>query len=131
MPLESNVAVVNMKCDDAYWAAKVIWTSTDEHLRAAVSTGRYRNPEAAGYVTRILAARRDAIARYWFDRLPPLDFFVVRGDAGLFHDLRAERRLYPGATSRYRVRCAAVNSDRSAPRWTEGAALGKTEVSLA
>ena len=130
-PLQTNVAFANMNSHDGYWAAKVISAFTDEHLRAAVSTGRYRNPEAAAYVTRILAARRDAIARYWFDRLPPLDFFVVRGDAVLFHDLGAERRLYPGATSRYRVRCAAVNSDRSASRWTEWADLVKTEVSLA
>jgi hypothetical protein len=92
--------------------------------------GRYRNPESAAYVARTLGERRDAIARYWFDRFPPLDFFVVRGDAVLFHDLGAERNLYPGATSRYRVRFATAAPNRSVSRWTDWAGLTKTEAPL-
>ena len=129
-PLQTNVAFANMNRRDGYWAAKIISAFTDEHLRAAVSMGRYRNPESAAYVARTLAERRDAIARYWFDRLPPLDFFVVRGDAVLFHDLGAERNLYPGATNRYRVRFATAGANRSLSRWTDWADLTKTEVPL-
>lgn len=129
-PLQTNVAFANMNRRDGYWAAKIISAFTDEHLRAAVSMGRYRNPESAAYMARTLAERRDAIARYWFDRLPPLDFFVVRGDAVLFHDLGAERNLYPGATSRYRVRFATAAPNGSVSRWTDWADLTKTEVPL-
>ena len=129
-PLQTNVAFANMNSRDGYWAAKIISAFTDEHLRAAVSMGRYRNPEAAAYVSRTLAERRDAIARYWFDRLPPLDFFVARGDEVRFHDLGAERNLYPGAANRYRVRFGAASADRSVSRWTDWADLAGTEVHL-
>jgi hypothetical protein len=124
------VAFANMNSHDGYWAAKIISSFTDEDLRAAVSMGRYRNPASAAYVARTLAERRDAIARYWFDRLPPLDFFVARGDEVRFHDLGAERNLYPGATNRYRVRFGTAAPNRSVPRWTDWADLAKTEVPL-
>jgi len=129
-PLQPNVAFADLNRRDGYWAAKIVSAFTDEHLRAAVSTGGYRNPAAAAYVTRTLAERRDKIARYWFDRMPPLDFFVVRGDAVGFRDLGAERGLYPGAAASYRVRCAAVNADRHAARWTGWTDLPGTELPL-
>lgn len=129
-PLQPNVAFANMNRHDAYWAAKIISAFTDAHLRAAVASGGYRNPAAAEYVRRTLAERRDKIARYWFDRVTPLDFFVVRESALTFHDLGAERGLYPGAAPRYRARCAAVNADRGAAGWTEWTDLPRTELSL-
>ncbi|HXF58493.1 MAG TPA: hypothetical protein VN539_01600, partial [Candidatus Saccharimonadales bacterium] len=129
-PLQTNVAFADMNDRDGYWAAKIVSAFTDEHLRAAVSMGRYRSPEAAAYVTRILAERRDIIARYWFDRMPPLDFFTVRGRSIRFHDLGAERQVYPGATTRYRFRFAAVDSDRDASRRTDWSELQGTELSL-
>jgi len=128
--LQTNVAFANMNRKDGYWAAKIVSAFTDEQLRAAVSVGRYRHPEAADYMARTLAERRDIIARYWFDRSPPLDFFTVRDGTISFHDLGAERNVYPGAVSRYRVRCAAVNADRGASRWTDWVELGRTEIPL-
>jgi len=34
--------------------------------------------------------RRDKIARYWFDRVAPLDFFQVENGTLLFHDLAVD-----------------------------------------
>jgi hypothetical protein len=130
-PLQPNAAFANLNRRDGYWAAKILSAFTDEHLRAAVSTGGYRDPRAAEYVTRTLAERRDKIARYWFDRMPPLDFFVPRGDALMFHDLGVERGLYPGPKPSYRVRCAVVDADRNAARWTEWSDLQGTALPLA
>ena len=129
-PLETNVAFANMNKRDGYWAAKIVSAFSDEQLRAAVATGRYRSPEAAAYMTRILGERRDIIARYWFDRMPPLDFFTVGGGLFRFHDLGAERNVYPRASTRYRVRFAAVKTDRAAPRWTEWTELKETGFPL-
>ncbi len=129
-PLQTNVAFANMNSRDGYWAAKIVSAFTDEHLRAAVATGSYRNPEAAAYIARTLGERRDTIARYWFDRMPPLDFFVVRGETVTFHDLGAERNIYPGATPRYRVRCAVVDAGRNAKTWTQWKEFSTTEIPL-
>ena len=128
-PLETNVAFANMNRDDGYWAAKIMSAFTDEQLMAAVAMGRYRNPEAASYVRHTLSERRDQIARYWFDRVPPLDFFAVRDGAVRVHDLGAERNLYPPQSSRYRVRCAAVDKDRRG-MWTQWSGITKTSVPI-
>ncbi len=124
-PLQPNAAFANLTDRDGYWAAKIISAFTDEHLKAIVAQGRYRNPEAAEYMARILAERRDKIARAFFDRIPPLDFFTVAGSVVRFRDLGAEPGLYPGTRARYRVRVVPVTETRQA-----GAGSAWIEVSL-
>jgi hypothetical protein len=102
--LTPNAAFANMTERDGYWAAKIVSAFRREHLEAAVAEGKYANPEAARYLVRTLEARRDKIARLWFDRVPPLDFFAWAEDSIRFRDLGAERGLYPGTTPRYRAR---------------------------
>ena len=41
----------------------------------------------------MLRERRDKIARYWFERIAPLDFFDVADGALRFHDLAVDTRL--------------------------------------
>jgi len=117
-PAIPNTAFANLNRRDAYWAAKVISAFGDEELAAIVAVGRYRDPEAARFVARILAERRDIIARHYFDRVPPLDFFALRDGAIVYHDLGVERGIYPAAETHYRVRAAAVNSERKAAGWS-------------
>jgi hypothetical protein len=130
-PLQPNPAFANLNPEDGYWAAKVISAFRDEHLAAAVATGRYRDPAAAAYVVRVLAERRDEIARYWFDRIPPLDFFAVQGDTVSFGDLGVERGIYQDLPVRYRARGAAVTADRDPARWSAWVELPGREISLA
>ena len=118
-PLQPNAAFANMTERDGYWAAKIVSAFTDERIAAAVAEGKYHDPEAARYVARTLAARRDKIARIWFDRVPPLDFFVFEEGTLRFHDLGAERGVYPGTTPRYRVRVAACDAGRNAGGWSD------------
>lgn len=128
--LEPNSAFANMTARDGYWAAKIISAFTDVQLTAIVAEGRYRNPEAARWIARVLGERRDVIARYWFDRVPPLDFFTVEGNMLRFHDLGVERGVY-SAGARYRARIAAVSVDRvraSDPEWQE---IASTTIDLA
>lgn len=110
-PLEPNSAFANLTDRDGYWAAKIITAFRDEHLRAIVQAGRYRDPEATATMARVLAARRDKIGRVWFDRIPPLDFFRVVGGRLAARDLGQERGLYPGTAPRYRGRAAAAAGD--------------------
>jgi len=67
--------------------------------------------------------------RYWFDKVPPLDFFSVEVVGLLFHDLGAERGYYPADETRYRYRLAAVDPDRkTADGWTEWVEISTTTV---
>lgn len=129
-PLNPNEAFANLTDRDGYWGAKIVSAFNDEQLEAAVAEGKYRNPEAARYVVRLLGERRDKIARHWFDRVAPLDFFAVDGETVRFHDLGEERGIYPGTTPRYRARIAAVDAGRGGAEWSGWSDLSKPAVDL-
>jgi hypothetical protein len=122
-PLQPNTSFANLTDRDGYWAAKIISAFTDEHLEAIVAVAGYENPDAAKYVARILGERRDTIARLFFDRVPPLDFFAVTTSADgahrvAFHDLAVERGYAPSESTRYRFRAARMSAERDADRWS-------------
>jgi hypothetical protein len=75
---------------DGYWGAKVVASFSDEQITAAVQSAHYDDPRADEYLVRNLEVRRDKIARYWFERVAPLDFFSVEHGALRFHDLAVD-----------------------------------------
>lgn len=129
-PLKPNAAFANLTDRDGYWAAKIISAFSDAHLEAIALEGEYADPEATHWIARILGERRDKIARYFFDRIPPLDFFVGGDGVLRFHDLGAERGIYPDASNRYRMRMAASTSERDRGRWTPWQEFAATTVRL-
>jgi hypothetical protein len=55
---------------DIRWGARIVAGFTDEQIRAAVSAGRYTDPRAIEYLTRVLIQRRDQVVRAWQDLEP-------------------------------------------------------------
>jgi hypothetical protein len=129
-PLQPNSAFANVTDRDGYWGAKIVASFTDAHLQAVVQEASFIEPAAADYVFRILAARRDRIARYWFDRNPPLDFFRMSDDILTFADLGREHGLYPAAETRYRYRLWAVTAKRKRAADAEWRSLTMPHVPL-
>ncbi|MBI3279192.1 MAG: hypothetical protein HYZ57_05045 [Acidobacteria bacterium] len=82
-----NPAFANRLPDDAFWAARQVMAFTNEEILAIVQTGEYTDPEAAAYIAKILADRRDKIGRTWFSKVLPLDGFRVSGRRLEFDDL--------------------------------------------
>ncbi len=117
-PSKPTTAFANFTSRDGYWAAKIISAFSTEHLTAIVAQGEFGNQEASDWIVRILAERRDKIARYWFDRVPSLDFFHHNSGTIGFDDLGTTRGLYDAASTRYRVRMAASNEMRHTSDWT-------------
>jgi hypothetical protein len=72
---------------DAYWGAKIVASFSDAQIRAAVGSAHYDDPRASEFLVRNLIERRDKIARYWFGRVAPLDFFWMEDGVLRFHDL--------------------------------------------
>lgn len=128
--MRPNSAFADMTDRDGYWAAKIISAFTDAQLETIAAQAHYRNPEAARYIARVLAERRDKIARAFFDRIAPLDFFIFNDGLIEFHDLGAERGIYPGTSARYRARFSVVAADRSALRGSDWAEFTETVISL-
>ena len=75
---------------DGYWGAKIVASFSDEQIAAAVHSAHYEDPRATEYLVRNLIVRRDKIARYWFGRVAPLDFFSVKSGTLRFHDLAVD-----------------------------------------
>ena len=75
---------------DGYWGAKIVASFSDAQIAAAVEAAQYDDPRAEEYLIRNLIVRRDKIARHWFGRMAPLDFFWVRDGSLRFRDLAVD-----------------------------------------
>jgi hypothetical protein len=84
---------------DGYWGAKLVMSFTDEQLAGAMEATEWSDPAVRSYILAGLKERRDAIGRYWFARVSPLDRPRVEGGAIAFDDLWTERF---GGAAQYR-----------------------------
>ncbi len=102
-PNYPNLSFERMDDGDAYWGARIVTAFSDGIIQRLAAAGEYSRPEVADYVDQVLKKRRDAIGRYWLDRVSPLeDFVLTREGRGLrlsFKDLAVERG-YANADSR-------------------------------
>jgi len=87
VPGVPDLAYHEMTQGDDYWGAKIVASFSNDQIAAAVDAAHYDDPRASEFLVRTLIARRDKIARYWFARMAPLDFFRVEDGALRFHDL--------------------------------------------
>ncbi len=62
---------------DAFWGAKLMMRLSPRHIAAAVEEAQYSEPLSAKYMTETLIRRQRITARYWFDRVTPLDGFHI------------------------------------------------------
>jgi hypothetical protein len=108
---------------DAYWGAKIVSSFSDAQIGAAIDAVGYEDPRAPGYLRKTLIERRDKVARYWFDRVAPLDFFHVENGVLRFRDLAMDL----GLTGRreYEVEIDA-NPEGSLPGHLRLAEIGMT-----
>jgi hypothetical protein len=119
---------------DAFWAAKTFIRFTREQLAAIVELAQFSDPRAAPYFLDVLIARQRRTARYWFERVAPLDAFTVVETAGApracFTDLTIAYELAPVATStKYVVETFDYDgAPTAAARTIDAAATGTTCV---
>jgi hypothetical protein len=92
---QQQAAFREMTDADAYWGAKIVASFSDAQVAAAVGAARFEDPRATEFLVRNLIQRRDKIARFWFDRVAPLDFFWVENGILRFHDLAQDIGLVP------------------------------------
>ena len=104
--------MANLTRRDGYWAAKVISAFTADDLRVILRQGCYQDPRAEDYLLQALLARQRAIVEHWFDRVPPLDFFIADERGVTFTDLAASRGFAPAGACAYRYRLSAVDAQR-------------------
>ena len=62
---------------DKFWASKIIMHFTRDHVRAAVESARLTDPRSVEWLTDAIIARQRKTAKYWFERVNPLDQFAT------------------------------------------------------
>jgi hypothetical protein len=67
-----NAALMEMRDDDAFWAARRIGAFSDEMIRAIVHTGEFTDPSAEKAIADILIKRRDKILRAYLPAVNPI-----------------------------------------------------------
>ena len=97
-------ALLRARADDTLWAALRVMAFTDEHIRAAVKTGKYSDPAAEELLTGVLIKRRDKIGRAYFAKINPLTRFAL-DDAGVltFENPAVKSKLAEPPTKGYQA----------------------------
>ncbi len=130
-PNYPNLAFERMDEGDAYWGAKIVTSFSDECVRALVSAGEYSRAEVAALVAEVLRKRRDAVGRYWLDRVTPLEGLTLEGGRLRFRDLAVERGVASGKRS-YRSWTEDLEGKRlSQPLTSQGDGCAVTVPALA
>ena len=121
-PQTPTTAYMELRDDDAFWAARRIAAFTDDMIRAAVHTGQFSNPEAEKYLADVLIQRREKIKSVYLTQVNPI--VDPRLDAkGLTFEKRSRRRRRgPGAGGLPRLVDALRQRDRR-----DQAAVGNEE----
>ncbi len=103
-PRYNNEAFAHMTSRDAFWAARILMRFSDDAIAAIVDRAGFPDAKVRDYVKKSLIARRDAIGRYAFSGLNPLDGFAIAGDGGSvsFSDLSVEYGFAKRDGTKYR-----------------------------
>lgn len=86
---------------DKFWAAKILMKLHRDHIRAAVDAARLSDPRAAAWLTEALIARQHKTARYWFQRVSPLDEIRAHEGGLCFKDLAIAYAFDTARTTHY------------------------------
>ena len=71
-PQTPTLAYMEMRDDDAFWAARRVAAFTDDLIRAAVHTGEFKDPAAEKYLADVLIQRRDKIKSVYLPAVNPI-----------------------------------------------------------
>jgi len=74
-PMIPNFAFDNVTTRDAFWAAKIVMSFSDEQIQAIVATGDLSIKRDREYLVKVIQERRDKVGQYWFSQINPLDNF--------------------------------------------------------
>ncbi len=115
---------------DQFWGAKILIRFTRDQLAAAIEAGRFTDPRAAPALLEAMIARQRTTAKYWFQRVAPLDEFVIDGARICFVDLAQRHQLEAGPASFTVSSYDPTGRATSAPATTVSDSDGKACVAV-
>jgi hypothetical protein len=85
-PQTPTLAYMELRADDAFWAARRVMAFSDDLIRAAVRTGQYSDPAAEHHLGTVIIKRRDAIGRAYLTAINPVVNPKLDGEGRLTFD---------------------------------------------
>ena len=82
-PRAPTAAYMEMRDDDAFWAARRVMAFSDDLIRGIVKAGAFRDQKAEQYLADVLIKRRDKIGRTYLTRLTPIVDPALAGSGAL------------------------------------------------
>jgi hypothetical protein len=71
-PHAPTLGYMEMRADDAFWAARRVMAFSDDAIRAIVKTGQFSDPAAEQLLADVLIKRRDKIGRVYLAGINPI-----------------------------------------------------------
>ena len=107
-PHTATTAYIEMRPDDAFWAARRVMAFTDDLIRAIVKTGQLTDAAAEQHLADVLIKRRDAIGRAYLTSINPVidpalsaGGVLTFGNAAVEHGLATPPDSYLAAWSTF------------------------------
>ena len=121
-PQTPTAAYMELRDDDAFWAARRVAAFTDEMIRAAVHTGQFSDPAAEKYLADVLIQRREKIKSIYLTQVNPIVNPALDAQGPDVRERRRRRRRrarhgrVPRVVDGLRQRHRRDQADRRRPR---------------
>jgi hypothetical protein len=102
-PQTPTTAYIELRADDAFWAAQRVMAFNNDLIRAAVHTGQFADPAAENHVASVLMKRRDTIGRSYLTAVNPVVNPRLDADGTLSFDNAAVTAGFAAAPAGYRI----------------------------
>jgi hypothetical protein len=109
-PQTPVAAYIELRADDAFWAARRVMAFTDDLIRAAVRTGAYTDAAAEAHLAAVLIKRRDAIGRAYLPAINPIVNPRLDADGRLSFENAAVSAGFAAAPRAYRAAWARFDN---------------------
>jgi hypothetical protein len=107
-PRVPTAAFLEMRDDDAFWAARRVMAFSDALIRAVVKVGQFSDPRAEQYLGDVLIKRRDRIGRTYLTKINPVvdpalsaSGLLTYGNAAVQHGFATTPRRYTAVWSAF------------------------------
>ena len=125
---EEGIGIIDrMRPDDELWATLRVMAFTDEHIRAAVKTGQFKDPAAEKLLADVLIQRRAKIGRTYFTKVNPLTKFAFDGSALTFENPAVRSGLVDAPKGGYTASLSRFDNATGNTQAIGGATTGTAE----